>query len=129
MIYTPDGSVPPWANLGQCCGAAAVGTFLLALADVDDVPVNASVKAAARARALALADAIAANHTAPAEPAARGRAVPSPEEHADPLVMTWQSGWMQGAAGVGSFLLHAHAVATGQSAGRRAPWPDEPWVF
>ena len=61
--------------------------------------------------------------------AARGRAVPSPEEHADPLVMTWQSGWMQGAAGVGSFLLHAHAVATGQSAGRRAPWPDEPWVF
>ena len=36
-----------------------------------------------------------------------------------------QSGWMQGAAGVGSFLLHAHAVKT-SGPGGRVRWPDEP---
>ena len=82
----------------------------------------------ARDAAFAIARDIAANHTVPAAPDGRGRAVPSPEEHADPLATTWQSGWMQGAAGVGSFLLHANAVMTGQAAGLRVPWPDEPWL-
>ena len=32
MIFPPTPGRAPWANLGQCCGAAAAGTFLLRVA-------------------------------------------------------------------------------------------------
>ena len=125
MLY-PQGAAP-WANLGQCCGASAAGQFLLSLGESDAaLPLDAALKRNATAAALGLAEAIAARGVA-AAPDGLGLATPSPEEHAVPLDTRWQAGWMQGAAGVGSFLLHAHAVASGGAEGRRVPWPDEPW--
>ena len=45
------------------------------------------------------------------------------------LELSWtQAGWMQGSAGVASFLLHLHAVNGGLRGGARVPWPDEPWA-
>jgi len=145
----PPAGTPPWSNLGQCCGASAAAQFLLSLADGQAAPLDPAVRREARAAGLRLARAIAARGVpaapdGPAEPIARaasrtiagdfsgplcrrGLAVPSPEEHAAPLDTRWQAGWMQGAAGVGSLLLHAHALATGQTEGRRVPWPDEPY--
>jgi hypothetical protein len=128
MLFPVPEGVAPWANLGQCCGVAGAGTFLLqvAAASSADLPLNRTLKAEAMRVGVELAEAIAARSVR-AAPAGHGRATPSPEEHAQPESTTWQAGWMQGASGIGSFLLHAHAAATGQAAGRRRPWPDEPW--
>jgi hypothetical protein len=49
------------------------------------------------------------------------------ENRVSPDVVVAQTGFMQGAAGVGAFFLHAHAA----SSGARAPaivWPDTPFV-
>ena len=54
-----------------------------------------------------------------------GVAFPSPEEHAAPKDVTTQPGWMQGAAGIASFLLQVHARAH-DGRGARPQWPDEP---
>ena len=64
-------------------------------------------------------------------------AFPSPEEHLAPLVTTTQAGWMQGAAGMASFLLDYRASMSGNGTahngthprgpGARVSWPDEPW--
>ena len=51
-----------------------------------------------------------------------------PEESLVPLDTRWQAGWMQGAAGIASFLLHLNAVNGGLRSGARVPWPDEPWA-
>lgn len=129
MLYPPAAAgSPPWDNLGQCCGASAAGQFLLDVGESDaaELPLDATLKRNATAAGLRIAEAIAARGVA-AAPDGRGMAMPSPEEHAAPLDTRWQAGFMQGAAGVGSFLLHAHAVASGSTAGRRVPWPDEPW--
>lgn len=112
----------PWQNLGQCCGAAAAGSFLLQVA-TSDLPLPPAAKRSALLAARRIADAIAAE----AAPAPKGFAFPSPEEHAAPNDRRWQAGWMQGAAGVGSFLLQLHAVESGSCRGARLPWPDEPW--
>lgn len=128
MLTPTPPATPPWANLGQCCGASAASQFLLSLAETPDtsLPLGAAVKPRARTAGLRLAAAIAARG-ASAAPAGRGLAMPSPEEHTKPLDTRWQAGWMQGAAGIGSLLLHASAVASGSPGGRRVPWPDEPW--
>ena len=124
---------PPWANLGQCCGVASAGTFLLALAASSNasVPLEPSLKAQARATAMELAEAI-AQRAVPTDAAvgtsSTPLAFPSPEEHAAPLDTRWQAGWMQGAAGIASFLLDARAAALGTHDGARQRWPDEPWA-
>ena len=124
MLYpVPHGS-PPWANLGQCCGASAAGQFLLSLG-TSGMPLDADLKRDLVNAGLGVARAVAARGVS-AAPNGGGLAMPSPEEHANPLDTRWQAGWMQGAAGVGSFLLDAAAVASGHGAkGRRVPWPDE----
>ena len=114
------------ARAGAGCGVSGAATLLLQLGTDETLPLPAAAKQRAVAAALRLADAVAAL-AVPAAPHGVGRAVPSPEEHAVPRDTRWQAGWMQGASGVGSFLLHAHAVAAGRPAGRRMPWPDEPW--
>lgn len=54
FIPTPPGGMP-WQNLGQCCGVASVGTFLLQLATTT-LPVNATVKQQALAAAREFGD-------------------------------------------------------------------------
>lgn len=128
MLWPVPPSSPPWDNLGQCCGASAAGQYLLAVGEAapDALPLDPQLKRSALAAGLQIADAIAARGV-PAVPDGLGLAIPSPEEHDAPLDTRWQAGWMQGAAGVASFLLHAQAVREGNQTGRRVPWPDEPW--
>jgi len=128
MLYPRGPGQPPWANLGQCCGASAAGQFLLEVAESpdDQLPLGAALKASTLKAALRIAYHVAARGV-DAPPDGLGMATPSPEEHAAPLETRWQAGWMQGASGIGSFLLHAHAAASSSAAGRRVPWPDEPW--
>jgi len=111
-----------WQNLGQCCGAAGAGTFLLSMAS-SNLPLRGVIRAAAMTAAEDIGAAIVAH----AVEFDGGIAFPSPEEHALPFEKRWQAGWMQGAAGMASFLLHLDAVKRGSCAGARQPWPDEPW--
>ena len=117
----------PWANVGQCCGAAGAGTFLLELATAgaSSLPLRNATRAAALAAARAFGGAVLARA---ADAGSGALAFPSPEESLEPLDTRWQAGWMQGAAGVASFLLHLNAVNGGLRGGARVPWPDEPWA-
>ena len=117
--------VAPWANLGQCCGAAGAGTFLLELATTDLLPLSNGTRAMALASARAFGSAVVARA---ADAGDGALAFPSPEESLVPLDTRWQAGWMQGAAGIASFLLHLNAVNGGLRSGARVPWPDEPWA-
>eukprot|EP00729_Bicosta_minor_P016816 gene16816-25097_t len=122
-LPTPKAATP-WRNLGQCCGLAAVGTFMLQLA-TSQLPFPNSTKTAALHSAMQIASSV----LRAAVPAGGngGITFPNPEEHMAPSDTRWQVGWMQGTAGVASFLLHAHAVSTGNMSGTRKQWPDEPW--
>ena len=122
MIFPPTLGRAPWANLGQCCGASAAGTFLLRVA-TSSLPLPEEVRHVAMDAARAIGQRI-VHHAVPAGPAS-GLAFPSAEEHAAPANTTWQTGWMQGAAGVAAFLLHLDAVES-HGRGNRPLWPDEP---
>ena len=126
----------PWDNLGQCCGAAGAGTFLLELA-TSQLPISNATRSAALVAAKGFGAAI-MERAVPTDRAvggvgvntAGGLAFPSPEESKAPRDKRWQAGWMQGAAGVAAFLLHLNAVEVGggqSGGGARVPWPDEPW--
>lgn len=97
---------PPgwWNNVGQCCGSAGVGAFLLA---VD------RVRGERRHRALVrrLADDLLARAT----PTAGGRRWIQAEHRVRPELLAAQTGFMQGAAGVGIFLLDLDAAEQGTS--------------
>lgn len=111
----PERRVPGlWNNVGQCCGTAGIGDFLLTMDSVAPDPAHG-----------ALARRIARDLVARATP------VPTPDgeglkwihaEHRDrPELLAAQTGLMQGAAGVGTFLLHLDA------AGRVPPPPRVAW--
>ena len=124
MIFPLKPGAAPWANLGQCCGAAAAGTFLLRVAS-SALPLAAELKHDALTAARSIAGSIMRRAT-PAGPNG-ALAFPSPEEHAAPNNTTWQAGWMQGAAGMAAFLLHLYSIEAGTAgAGGRPLWPDEP---
>jgi len=122
-MLLPTGPHGPWRNLGQCCGVAGAGSFLLGVA-TSQLPLSVALKASAMAGAEKLADAIVVHAVTVGDD---GITFPSAEEHGAPTDARWQAGWMQGAAGIASFLLHVRAVAVGSCAGAREPWPDEPW--
>merc|ERR1712218_254390 len=122
-MLLPIGEKGAWQNLGQCCGAAAAGNFLLEFSQ-SDLPLPAEFKAQAQNSARQIAKAIVSH----AQQERGSFVLPSAEEHAKPFDTRWQSGWMQGAAGIASFLLHIHAVDVGAHTGMRQFWPDEPWA-
>lgn len=43
----------------------------------------------------------------------------NPEDHMLPSETWWRAGWMQCTTGIALFLLHAHAVSTGNASGSR----------
>eukprot|EP00928_Gymnodinium_smaydae_P076544 TRINITY_DN59574_c0_g1_i1.p1 TRINITY_DN59574_c0_g1~~TRINITY_DN59574_c0_g1_i1.p1 ORF type:complete len:205 (+),score=19.17 TRINITY_DN59574_c0_g1_i1:440-1054(+) len=123
-MVLPVGDQGAWQNLGQCCGAAAVGNFLLEFSQ-SDLPLSADFKAEAQRSARKIADAIVSH--AERVGGSGSFVLPTAEEHANPSDTRWQAGWMQGASGIASFLLHMHAVETKTPKGERLLWPDEPW--
>ncbi len=102
-----------WNNISQCCGNAGVGEFFIALQrrapSAEYASMIERVKGNTRARATVDGD---------------GLKWIQAENRVSPDAVVAQTGYMQGAAGVGSFYLHAHALATGQPSAIQ--WPDAP---
>lgn len=104
-----------WDNVGQCCGAASLTELMLSLHRVTG-----------EASYLELAEEIAADVLARATPAAGGGLEwIHAENRVEPYWRQSYTGYMQGAAGIGSMLVRLAGHA------RRAPWkvrlPDNPW--
>jgi len=124
-MFYPSGPVP-WRNLGQCCGASGVGTFLLEAANSGTwLPLSDNVKK----KAFNASKDVAFKITSHAVATMNGLTFPSPEEHSQPLNTTWQAGWMQGSAGIASYLLHLDSSMNKRNGGMRIFWPDEPWIL
>ncbi len=93
-----------WNNLGQCCGSAGVGEFFLDLYALTG-----------DARHLEFAQRVAANlmERRTFEPGKGARWVHA-EQRVQPDQVAAQTGYMQGAAGIGMFLLHLDAALEGK---------------
>ncbi len=104
-----------WNNISQCCGDAGVGEYALALhAMTGD---DAHLEYARR-----IADWIQGRAD---DPGSDERRWTQAEHRAQPELLEAQTGWMQGAAGVGSFFLHLDARQHGESP--LVSIPDTPW--
>ncbi len=102
-----------WNNVGQCCGNAGVGEFFITLARRSSTPDH-----------VAMIRRVAANTQQRATVDGDGLKWIQAENRASPADVVAQTGYMQGAAGVGAFFLHADGLTKG-----RAPlieWPDAP---
>lgn len=86
-----------WNNVGQCCGSAGVVEFFLAL--------HRSTK---DEKYLAFARRVADDIVARSSKADRGIHWPQAEHRVKPELIQSQTGYMQGAAGIGIALLHLH---------------------
>lgn len=104
-----------WNNVSQCCGDAGVGDFFLSLAaETGDLSH------------LAFAKELADHILGEASEAEVGLNWNQAEHRTQPEFLQAQTGWMQGAAGVGAFFLHLDGAEKG-----RAPlirFPDSPWL-
>lgn len=98
-----------WRNFGQCCGDAGIGDFALLLArrGIWDEGID-------------LADRCAQSILNASEVSTSGRSWVQAEHREQPKLLERQTGYMQGAAGIGSFLLHVGAYVDGQDIGL---WP------
>jgi lantibiotic modifying enzyme len=102
-----------WNNVSRCCGAAGVGEFFLGL-----------YTATKDRRYFAFAERVAAYLIARAETDAGGMKWTQAERRIEPHNVVAQTGLMQGAAGVGLFLVHFDAACRSQKPLVR--FPDEP---
>jgi lantibiotic modifying enzyme len=103
-----------WNNVSQCCGDAGVGDFFLSLAETTGDPAHGDF-------ARHLGDYI---MTEAAQDESGVRWVQA-ENRTQPDFVQAQTGWMQGAAGVGAFFLHLDGAAKGRAP--RVRFPDTPW--
>jgi len=104
-----------WNNFGQCCGDAGIGDYALFLH-----------RATGRPDYLDLAQRV-ATVVADASTLDNGKRSWSQAEHRSrPDSVETQTGYMQGAAGIGSFLLHL--ATTGADVVAKIPLPDVPFV-
>jgi lantibiotic modifying enzyme len=102
-----------WNNVSRCCGAAGIGEFFLGL------------YLAIRTRSyLAFAEHIADHLIARAEAAGNGIKWSQAERRIEPDKVAAQTGLMQGAAGIGLFLVHLDEVRRNHRPLFR--FPDEP---
>ena len=103
-----------WNNVSQCCGDAGAGDFFLALGS-----------ATRSARDLAFARLLGDYIRGEASEEGGGSRWIQAENRTQPENVVAQTGWMQGAAGVGAFLLHLDGLEKGREA--RIVLPDSPW--
>jgi lantibiotic modifying enzyme len=104
-----------WNNISQCCGSAGVGEFFLSLERLE--PGRGHLQVARRA-----AEDIVNRASASAD----GSKWVQAEHRVRPDLLVAQTGFMQGAAGVGTFLLHLDAHARGRA--QRIVLPDSPFA-
>jgi lantibiotic modifying enzyme len=105
-----------WNNISQCCGNCGVGEYFLSL---NRLMPNARFTKMVRRVA---ADTI-RRSTADGD----GLKWVQAENRVSPDVVIAQTGFMQGAAGVGTFFLHADAAAQ-RVRSAKIIWPDTPFV-
>jgi lantibiotic modifying enzyme len=103
-----------WNNLGQCCGSAGIGDFFLSYYEV-------TREADALAFARRMTDQILARATRDAS----GTRWIHAENRTQPENLAAQTGWMQGAAGIGAWLLRLDGFDRGRAA--RIVLPDSPF--
>ena len=102
-----------WNNISQCCGNCGVGEYFI---DVQrHTPSSEYLDMVSRVRA---------NTFTRATTEGNGLKWIQAENRVSPDAVVAQTGYMQGAAGVGSFYLHARALAAGKP--RAIEWPDSP---
>jgi lantibiotic modifying enzyme len=102
-----------WDNVGQCCGSAGVADFFIGMHALtgrpDDLEFGCQMLDDILGRAVV------------DETGMRWHNI---EHTATPPELPAQTGWMQGAAGIGAALLRGHRVLTGAGAGPWLPtWP------
>lgn len=103
-----------WNNHGQCCGDAGIGDYALSLHRATGNPAYLDV-------AQRVSTVIADNSTV-----TDGRRSWEQAEHRSrPEFVEQQTGYMQGAAGIGSFLLHLATIDDEQPS--KIPLPDVPF--
>jgi hypothetical protein len=111
----PESQTPGfWNNVGQCCGSAGVGEFFLALHRANGKPEY-----------VAFARKITANLLARATRDAAGVRWTHAEHRVKPELLRAQTGFMQGAAGIGIWLLHLDEFEHGKQPFVRLP--DSPY--
>lgn len=105
-----------WNNVSQCCGDAGVGDFFMALHDVTGEDAY-----------LGFVDRIEQYLTdqCDEDESAAGTRWVQAEHRTQPQNVVAQTGWMQGAAGVGAFFVHLDGKRKGRP--DRALLPDSPW--
>ncbi|MEO5819043.1 MAG: lanthionine synthetase LanC family protein [Vicinamibacteraceae bacterium] len=103
-----------WTNVGVCCGSAGVAEFFLA-----------HYRATGDAASLAFARRVSAQILAAATRDATGIRWPHAEHRTRPTEIVAQTGWMQGAAGIGAWFLHLDAFERG--AAPPITFPDSPF--
>jgi lantibiotic modifying enzyme len=102
-----------WNNISQCCGNAGVAEYFLER-------FRRGGKADDLAYARRQADDLLHRGTTEGDAARWVQA----ENRVSPLDVAAQTGWMQGAAGVGAMLLHLDAATRGDRRGRAVVFPD-----
>lgn len=111
----PDRETPGfWNNVGQCCGSAGVAEFLLAYHEQTS-------DAASLAFARRMTDQILAKATRDSQ----GMRWIHAENRVQPQNVAAQTGWMQGAAGIGAWLLRLDGFE--QRRAVRVVFPDSPF--
>ncbi len=95
-----------WRNFGQCCGDAGIGDFSLLLA-----------RRGLWDPGFEYAERCASHILAESEYADGGRSWSMAEHRNRPEFLQRQTGYMQGAAGIGSFMVHIGSQANGKPVG------------
>jgi lantibiotic modifying enzyme len=103
-----------WNNVSQCCGNAGVAEFLLSLHQIAKEPAY-----------LAFARRVTDDVLTRATRDERGLRFVQAENRTQPDVLQAQTGYMQGAAGIGLLLLRLHAYAEGEAG--PVALPDSPF--
>ena len=98
-----------WNTVGQCCGTAGVGSYLLreARGDEDRLQLCEAIADDIRERATSVAD---------------GLKWIQAEHRTRPDLLQAQVGWAQGAAGIGLWFLQLDSVLRGRAASFELPW-------
>jgi lantibiotic modifying enzyme len=104
-----------WNNISQCCGNSGVGEYFLSLQQIMPDPAYAE-----------MVRRIAADTLHRATAAGDGLEWIQAENRVQPDIVVAQTGYMQGASGVGTLFLHMDAAA--QQRPRPIAWPDSPFA-
>jgi lantibiotic modifying enzyme len=105
-----------WNNISQCCGNVGIGQFWI------DLSRYWSLRGASLG---GLRDRVTTNTVSRAMDDESGLRWVQAENRTQPENRVAQTGFMQGAAGVGTFFLQLDAFTRG--AAWPTPWPDTPW--